>query len=120
MLAQLTVSAQIEREMGSGGFFLTYFSAGIFGLDKCFWFFIMKDSFTFRAVLGANFALVGLPSIGASGAIFGTVAVCPKFQKYILWLNLHLLGDLGRSLRSLEVSISTCAKGGLLTFQKIY
>jgi membrane associated rhomboid family serine protease len=31
MLAQLIVSAQIEREMGSGGFFLTYFAAGIFG-----------------------------------------------------------------------------------------
>ncbi|KAJ7487518.1 hypothetical protein B0H11DRAFT_2013697 [Mycena galericulata] len=58
MLAQLTVSAQVEREMGSGGFFITYFAAGIFG-----------------NVLGANFALVGRPSIGASGAIFGTVAV---------------------------------------------
>ncbi|KAF8213129.1 hypothetical protein K438DRAFT_1803438 [Mycena galopus ATCC 62051] len=59
MLAQLTVSAQVsEREMGSGGFFITYFAAGIFG-----------------NVLGANFAMVGRPSIGASGAIFGTVAV---------------------------------------------
>lgn len=58
LFAQLTLSAQIEREMGSGGFFLTYFAAGIFG-----------------NILGGNFALVGLPSIGASGAIFGTVAV---------------------------------------------
>ncbi|KAJ7125662.1 hypothetical protein C8R43DRAFT_898313 [Mycena crocata] len=58
MLMQLTVSAQVEREMGSGGFFITYFAAGIFG-----------------NVLGANFALVGRPSVGASGAIFGTVAV---------------------------------------------
>jgi membrane associated rhomboid family serine protease len=58
MLAQLTVSAQIEREMGSGGFLLTYFAAGIFG-----------------NVLGGNFALVGSPSVGASGAIFGTLAV---------------------------------------------
>jgi len=58
MLAQLTVSAQVEREMGSGGFFITYFAAGIFG-----------------NVLGANFAMVGRPSVGASGAIFGTVAV---------------------------------------------
>ncbi|KAJ6621652.1 hypothetical protein B0H10DRAFT_2016900 [Mycena sp. CBHHK59/15] len=54
MLAQITISAQIEREMGSGGFFITYFAAGIFG-----------------NVLGANFALVGRPSVGASGAIFG-------------------------------------------------
>ncbi|KAF9040522.1 hypothetical protein BJ165DRAFT_1490528 [Panaeolus papilionaceus] len=58
MLAQLTLSAQIEREMGSGGFFITYFAAGIFG-----------------NVLGGNFSLVGVPSVGASGAIFGTVAV---------------------------------------------
>ncbi|KAF8905496.1 hypothetical protein CPB84DRAFT_1771583 [Gymnopilus junonius] len=58
MLAQLTLSAQIEREMGSTGFLITYFSAGIFG-----------------NVLGGNFSLVGVPSIGASGAIFGTVAV---------------------------------------------
>ncbi|KAJ7038285.1 hypothetical protein C8F04DRAFT_375518 [Mycena alexandri] len=58
MLAQLTVSAQVEREMGSGGFFITYFAAGIFG-----------------NVLGANFALVGRPSVGASGSIFGTIAV---------------------------------------------
>ncbi|KAF8898829.1 hypothetical protein BD779DRAFT_1485725 [Infundibulicybe gibba] len=58
MFAQLSLSAQIEREMGSGGFLITYFAAGIFG-----------------NVLGGNFSLVGIPSIGASGAIFGTVAV---------------------------------------------
>ncbi|KIM48285.1 hypothetical protein M413DRAFT_22809 [Hebeloma cylindrosporum] len=58
MLAQMTLSAQIEREMGSGGFLITYFAAGIFG-----------------NVLGGNFSLVGVPSVGASGAIFGTVAV---------------------------------------------
>jgi len=58
MIAQLIISAQIEREMGSAGFLITYFSAGIFG-----------------NVLGGNFSLVGAPSIGASGAIFGTVAV---------------------------------------------
>jgi membrane associated rhomboid family serine protease len=58
LFAQLFISAQIEREMGSGGFFLTYFAAGIFG-----------------NILGGNFALVGIPSVGASGAIFGTVAV---------------------------------------------
>ncbi|THH11749.1 hypothetical protein EW146_g7942 [Bondarzewia mesenterica] len=58
MLAQLTAVAQIEREMGSGGFFILYFAAGIFG-----------------NVLGGNFSLVGVPSLGASGAIFGTIAV---------------------------------------------
>ncbi|KAF8632591.1 hypothetical protein AX15_001797 [Amanita polypyramis BW_CC] len=58
MLAQNTLSAQIEREMGSTGFLITYFAAGIFG-----------------NVLGGNFSLVGVPSVGASGAIFGTLAV---------------------------------------------
>ncbi|CAA7258657.1 unnamed protein product [Cyclocybe aegerita] len=58
MLAQMILSAQIEREMGSGGFLITYFAAGIFG-----------------NVLGGNFSLVGIPSVGASGAIFGTLAV---------------------------------------------
>jgi membrane associated rhomboid family serine protease len=31
MLAQLTAAAEIEREMGSAGFFILYFTAGIFG-----------------------------------------------------------------------------------------
>lgn len=58
MVAQLTISAQVEREMGSLGFIIVYFAAGIFG-----------------NVLGGNFSLVGVPSVGASGAIFGTAAV---------------------------------------------
>ncbi|TFL06742.1 hypothetical protein BDV98DRAFT_625461, partial [Pterulicium gracile] len=58
MIAQFTLSAQIEREMGSIGFFITYMAAGIFG-----------------NVLGGNFSLVGIPSVGASGAIFGTLGV---------------------------------------------
>ncbi|KAI0756738.1 rhomboid-domain-containing protein [Daedaleopsis nitida] len=58
ILAQMTASAQIEREMGSVAFLILYFAAGIFG-----------------NVLGGNFSLVGAPSVGASGAIFGTVAV---------------------------------------------
>jgi len=58
MLAQLTAGAEIERDMGSGGCIVLYFAAGIFG-----------------NVLGGNFSLVGIPSVGASGAIFGTIAV---------------------------------------------
>ncbi|KAG8905985.1 hypothetical protein FRB99_007842 [Tulasnella sp. 403] len=63
MFVQCTVGAQVEREMGSIGFAILYFSAGIFG-----------------NVLGGNFAMVGLPSVGASGAIFGTVGA--------LWVDL--------------------------------
>ncbi|KDQ20684.1 hypothetical protein BOTBODRAFT_26699 [Botryobasidium botryosum FD-172 SS1] len=58
LLGLLTVSAQVEREMGSGAFLVVYAAAGIFG-----------------NVFGGNFSLVGTPSTGASGAIFGTVAV---------------------------------------------
>ncbi|OJT10109.1 hypothetical protein TRAPUB_13465, partial [Trametes pubescens] len=58
MFAQLTASAQIEREMGTLPFLILYSAAGIFG-----------------NVLGGNFALLGSPSVGASGAIFGTIAV---------------------------------------------
>jgi membrane associated rhomboid family serine protease len=43
--------------MGTPKFLLIYFSAGVFGF-----------------ILGSNFALVGQPSVGASGAIFGTHA----------------------------------------------
>lgn len=56
--------------MGSAGFFILYFATGIFG-----------------NVLGGNFSLVGVPSVGASGAIFGTVAVslpepCQTTRRY--------------------------------------
>ncbi|GAA5871020.1 hypothetical protein JCM16303_001667 [Sporobolomyces ruberrimus] len=50
-------TAQVERMMGTPKFLVLYLAAGIFGF-----------------VLGANFALVGQPSVGASGAIFGTHA----------------------------------------------
>ncbi|GAA5926763.1 hypothetical protein JCM1841_000634 [Sporobolomyces salmonicolor] len=43
--------------MGTPRFLILYLASGIFGF-----------------VLGANFALVGQPSVGASGAIFGTHA----------------------------------------------
>ncbi|KAG8879726.1 hypothetical protein FRB97_001472 [Tulasnella sp. 331] len=56
MFVQCTVAAHVELEVGSVAFIIIYFSAGIFG-----------------NILGGNFALVGLPSVGASGAIFGTV-----------------------------------------------
>ncbi|GAA5831138.1 hypothetical protein JCM11251_005158 [Rhodosporidiobolus azoricus] len=57
MIAQCLSSAMVERMMGSPRFLVLYLAAGIFG-----------------NVLGGNFALVGQPSVGASGAIFGTNA----------------------------------------------
>jgi len=71
----LTQLQQIEREMSSGGFLITYFAAGIFGCVTVMGSFettVLRDS---SNVLGGNFARAGVPSVGASGAIFGTVAV---------------------------------------------
>ncbi|SGY68592.1 BQ5605_C004g02901 [Microbotryum silenes-dioicae] len=57
LLAQLFSSSIVERQMGTPKFLIVYFLSGIFGF-----------------VLGSNFSLVGQPSVGASGAIFGTHA----------------------------------------------
>lgn len=57
MLAQWFSCALVERQMGTPKFLAVYFAAGIFGF-----------------ILGGNFSLVGIPSVGASGAIFGVNA----------------------------------------------
>jgi len=62
--------------MGSGGFFMVYFSAGIFGsVVYPSRYEALPEPISHRNVLGGNFSLVGVPSVGASGAIFGTLAV---------------------------------------------
>jgi len=57
MLAQATLCSLVERQVGTVAFTIIYFASGIFG-----------------NVLGGNFALIGLTSMGASGAIVGSVA----------------------------------------------
>ncbi|KZT61287.1 rhomboid-domain-containing protein [Calocera cornea HHB12733] len=57
MVAQAFLCSYVERQVGSTAFLIIYFASGIFG-----------------NVLGGNFALIGLTSMGASGAIFGCVA----------------------------------------------
>ena len=57
MLAQWLSCAIIERQVGTPKFLVMYFASGIFGF-----------------ILGGNFALSGIPSVGASGAIFGVNA----------------------------------------------
>lgn len=61
----------------------------------------------FRNVLGGNFALVGIPSVGASGAIFGTAAVRTFLDSMITTSSKGVPGCMGRSYSSLEVSLST-------------
>jgi membrane associated rhomboid family serine protease len=58
MLLQITLGREIEMQIGSLRFFLVYFSSGIFGF-----------------VLGGNFAATGISSTGASGALFGILAL---------------------------------------------
>ncbi|KAF1962066.1 rhomboid-domain-containing protein [Byssothecium circinans] len=58
MLLQWTLGRDMEKEIGSLRFSLVYFSAGIFGF-----------------VLGGNYAAEGITSVGASGSLFGILAL---------------------------------------------
>lgn len=58
LLLQLTMGKEIEKSIGSLRFFVVYVSAGIFGF-----------------VLGGNYASSGSPSTGASGGLFGIIAL---------------------------------------------
>jgi membrane associated rhomboid family serine protease len=58
MLLQLTLGREMESSIGSIRFFLVYMSAGIFGF-----------------VMGGNFAATGIASTGASGSLFGVIAL---------------------------------------------
>jgi len=56
-LVLLTSSRLVEKQMGTLKFLVLYIATGVFGF-----------------ILGGNFALSGLASMGASGALFGTHA----------------------------------------------
>lgn len=58
LLLQLTLGREMEKAIGSIRFFLVYVSAGIFGF-----------------VLGGNFAAPFISSTGASGSLFGVIAL---------------------------------------------
>jgi len=58
MLLQLTLGREMEEEIGPLRFALVYLSSGIFGF-----------------VLGGNFAPKGIESTGASGSLFGIIAL---------------------------------------------
>ena len=58
MLLQWTLGRDMEKEIGSLRFILVYFSSGIFGF-----------------VLGGNYAAQGIASTGASGSLFGILAL---------------------------------------------
>ena len=58
MLLQLTLGREMEKTIGSLRFLLVYLSSGIFGF-----------------VLGGNFAASGIVAMGASGSLFGIIAI---------------------------------------------
>lgn len=58
MLLQFTLGREMEKIIGSVRFLIVYLSSGIFGF-----------------VLGGNFAATGIASMGASGALFGVIAI---------------------------------------------
>lgn len=58
LLLQLTQAREMEKSIGSIRFFLVYVSSGIFGF-----------------VMGGNFAASGIASTGASGSLFGIIAL---------------------------------------------
>ncbi|KAF1967895.1 rhomboid-domain-containing protein [Bimuria novae-zelandiae CBS 107.79] len=58
MLLQLTLGRDMEKEIGPLRFALVYFASGIFGF-----------------VLGGNYAAEGISSVGASGSLFGILAL---------------------------------------------
>jgi membrane associated rhomboid family serine protease len=58
LLVQLTLCAQIEKIIGAPYYLVLYIAGGIGG-----------------NLLGGNFGLVGLPSVGASGSIYACIAV---------------------------------------------
>ncbi|KAH6892102.1 hypothetical protein B0T10DRAFT_285231 [Thelonectria olida] len=58
MLLQMTMGKEMEMAIGSIRFFLVYVSSGIFGF-----------------VMGGNYAAPGITSTGASGCLFGVIAL---------------------------------------------
>ena len=58
MLLQMTLGRDMERSIGPIRFFIVYISSGIFGF-----------------VMGGNYAATGISSTGASGSLFGIIAL---------------------------------------------
>ncbi|KAK8843397.1 hypothetical protein IAR55_007054 [Kwoniella newhampshirensis] len=67
MIAQVTAAAQVEREMGTIPWLLVYMAGGTYGF-----------------ILGGNFSRTGIPSAGASGALFATNA-CVLVDLVLHW-----------------------------------
>lgn len=93
LLLQLTLGKEIERNIGSIRFFLVYMFAGIFA-----------------NVFGANYAGTAMPSTGASGALFGIIALTLLDLLYSWSERRHPV----RELAFIIIQVAICFALGLL------
>ncbi|ODV88468.1 hypothetical protein CANCADRAFT_146631 [Tortispora caseinolytica NRRL Y-17796] len=93
LVLQIRLGALLEREIGSIRFFIVYFACGIFGF-----------------LLGANYSPAGVASSGASGSLFGILAI----DLLDLLFNWHLYERPVRLLILHIVEIIICFVLGLL------
>lgn len=93
MLLQIMLGRDMERAIGSIRFFLVYMSSGIFGF-----------------VMNANYGQTGMPSTGASGALFGIFALL-LLDLFYSWKDRR---SPGKDLTFLLVAIAISLVLGLL------
>jgi membrane associated rhomboid family serine protease len=102
MLLQLTMGKEMEQAIGSIRFAIVYFSSGIFGF-----------------VLGGNFAAKAIASTGASGCLFGVLALVLLDLIYHWKERKHPVRDLMWILVDIVVSFVLGLLPGLDNFSHI-
>lgn len=102
MLLQLTMGREMEQAIGSVRFAVVYFSSGIFGF-----------------VLGGNFAAKAIASTGASGCLFGVLALVLLDLIYHWGERKHPVRDLMWILVDILVSFVLGLLPGLDNFSHI-
>ncbi|KAM7223442.1 putative rhomboid family membrane protein [Rhypophila decipiens] len=102
LLLQVLLGRDMERAIGSIRFFLVYMSSGIFGF-----------------LMGANFGQKGMPSTGASGALFGIFALL-LLDLFYSWKDRRSPGkDLAFLLVSIVISLVLGLLPGLDNFSHV-
>ncbi|KAF1983209.1 rhomboid-domain-containing protein [Aulographum hederae CBS 113979] len=102
MLLQCTLGREMELEIGSLRFALVYFSSGIFGF-----------------VFGGNYAATGVASTGASGCLFGILALTLLDLLYTWKLRRSPIKDLAFILVDVVISFALGLLPGLDNFSHI-
>lgn len=102
LLLQLTMGREMEKAIGSIRFALVYFSSGIFGF-----------------VLGGNFAATAIASTGASGCLFGVLALVLLDLIYCWNERRHPVKDLMWILVDIVISFVLGLLPGLDNFSHI-